>query len=570
MTRVFAAAVALLATLSLTLMAKAHPVLHYPLPPDSTAVNGVHQHLQQHVFRNVHPAPHVLPPAPVFPLSSGRPYSGAPIDVLNYHYDNYPTGWNQSETDLTPGAVRSKNFGVLTVLNVKGNVLAEPLVVSNFQMPDGSTHDVLIVATGHNVVYAFDAKTYSQLWKASMGTPQSSGDVGCSDIVPEYGISSTPVIVRHSASSATIYLVAASEPAPFSFHTQVHALDLGTGKDAIKPREIAPTATLSNGAGTLHFDPQNQWNRSSLVYANGNIYMGIGSHCDNNAGAISGWVLSYDASTLQSNGKFNTIEAAAGYELASVWMSGYAVAVNSTGNILAVTGNGNFNTGAGMKGYGESVISLQSNLKLHSYFTPADYQDLNNGDTDFGSGGVMVIPKQPGQTVPEMALAAGKEGTLFLLNASTLGGVQDNDAGALQKLSVGDCWCGPAFYVGPKGPTVFFQGSYDGLHAYRVSTTGTPQLTQIAQGTSGADFGGSFPVVSSNGQVANSGVVWLIRHGDTMQLEAYNAELLGDPLFAANAGQWSNGSRGYLSPTVANGRVYVPAYKTVTVFGLAK
>jgi hypothetical protein len=117
---------------------------------------------------------------------------------------------------------------------------------------------------------------------------------------------------------------------------------------------------------------------------------------------------------------------------------------------------------------------------------------------------------------------------------------------------------------------VFFQGGGDGLRAYRVATTGTPQLTQIAQGTSGADFGGSFPVVSSNGQVANSGVVWLIRHGDTMQIEAYNAELLGDPLFAADAGQWSNGSRGYLSPTVANGRVYVPAYKTVTVFGLAK
>lgn len=52
------------------------------------------------------------------------------------------------------------------------------------------------------------------------------------------------------------------------------------------------------------------------------------------------------------------------------------------------------------------------------------------------------------------------------------------------------------------------------------------------------------------------------------QIEAYNAATLGAPIFQSNAGTWSNGSRAYLSPLVANGRVYVPAYKTVTVFGL--
>ncbi|HEX4159606.1 MAG TPA: hypothetical protein VHY79_14140 [Rhizomicrobium sp.] len=543
--------------------------LHAPLPPDSTEVNGTPQMGKTHPVSGI--APPALPDVGLHRHAAQglkRRYTGTPIDMLNYHNDNYPTGWNQSETDLTPASVSSGSFGQLTTLNVDGNVLAQPLIVSNFVMPDGSTHNVLIVATGHNTIYAYDAQDYSVLWQASLGQSQSSNDVGCQDIKPEYGISSTPVIVRQSASSATIYVVAATEPKPFSFHTKLHAIDVGTGKDVTKPHEIAPVAKLENG-GKIHFDPQNQWNRSGLLSANGSIYLGVGSHCDNNAGSISGWVLNFDATTLAEAGKFNTIEASAGYELASVWMSGYAVASDPTGNIFAVTGNGNYSQQKGARGYGESVLSLSSNLKkLNTSFTPSDYQTLNNGDTDFGSGGVMLIPVQPGQTAPEMALAAGKAGTLYLLNATDLGGEHANDTGALQKLSLGGCWCGPAFYVGPQGPVVFFQGNGDDIRSFSVGTGANPQLTQIAEGTSAAGGGGSFPVVSSNGAIAETGVVWLIRRGSTEQLEAYDAESLGTPLFASNAGTWSNGSRSYLSPMVANGRIYVGAYKTVTVFGL--
>src|ERR1041385_9151327 len=102
----------------------------------------------------------------------------------------------------------------------------------------------------------------------------------------------------------------------------------------------------------IHFDPQNQWSRASLAYANGSIYVGIGSHCDNNADHISGWMVRYDSTTLQQLDKFNTIEAAAGYELSSIWMSGYSPAIDPNGRVFAVTGNGNYNLGVGMKGYG--------------------------------------------------------------------------------------------------------------------------------------------------------------------------------------------------------------------------
>jgi hypothetical protein len=550
--------------------------LHYPLPVDSTAQNGTpfdkseQTRLPDEDFAVVPFAGTDLHPKAAQGLK--RRYSGTAADVLRYHNDNYPTGWNPSETDLTPATVGSASFGLLTTLNVDGNVLAQPLIVSNFQMPDNSTRNVLIVATGHNTVYAYDAQTYEILWQRNLGVSQPSGDVGCGDIQPEYGISATPVIVRSGVNAATVYLVAATEPAPLSFHTKLHALDLGTGNDAMKAVEIAPRANLANGGGTLHFDPQNQWGRSGLAYSNGSIYMGMGSHCDSNAGNISGWVLRYDAATLKLTGRFNTIEAKAGYQLSSVWMSGYSVAIDPSGGVYAITGNGNYNLGHGMKGYGESVIALSPELASRPVgtFTPSNWQSLNGGDTDFGSGGAMLIPEVSGQTAPPMLVGMGKAGMMYLLDASHLKGLEGhNGYQALQKIQMGGCWCGAAYYAGSGGGIVYYQGSSDLLTAFSVSTGATPKLTQVAQSTDGAGFGGSFPVVSSNGSTANTAVVWAIERGNpTEQLAAYDAVSLGAPLFKANAGSWSNGSRSYLTPLVANGRVYVPAYKTVTVFGL--
>jgi hypothetical protein len=544
--------------------------LHYPLPEDSLARNGEPQVKSSHVLFKSQPDIAPLPRVGNHPHADKglkRHYSGTPIDVLRYHYDNYPTGWNQNETDLTPATVASASFGKLTTLNVDGNVMAQPLLVSNFRMPDDSIRNVLIVATGHNTVYAYDAQDYSLLWQVNLGKSQTSGDVGCFDIKPEYGISSTPVIVRTADNAATIYLVAATEPAQFSFHTKLYALDLGTGHNVLKAREIKPAANLATG-GKIHFDPQNQWSRAALAYNNGSIYVGIGSHCDNNAGQISGWMLRYDASNLKLTAKFNTIDAVASYELSSIWMSGYSPAIDPDGNVYAVTGNGYFNNQKGKKGYGESVLRLSPNLKKPKTFTPQEWQNLNNGDSDFGSGGAMLIPTVEGQQAPPMVVAEGKAGKIYLLDATNPGGLQGGASQPLQVISEGACWCGPAYYEGPSGGIVFYQGG-DVLRAYSVNTGATPSLTLTASGTSGAGGGGSFPIVSTNGSVAGTGIVWLIRRGNpTEQLEAYDAASLGAPIFAQNAGDWSNGSRSYLSPLVANGRVYVGSKNAVTVFGL--
>ncbi len=522
------------------------------------------------------PLPSTLPP----PHFAGSPetrlqraYSGTPIDVTTYHYDQYRTGWNQSETDLTPATVKSSSFGLLATLKVDGNVLAQPLLVSNFALPDGTIHNILIVATGNNTVYAYDASTYAVLWQRNLGKAQQTADVNCYDVRPVYGISGTPVIVRTAANAGRIFLVSATEPSTNVFLSQLHALNLADGTDAIAPVTINPSATLNDGS-TVSFDPQNQWNRVGLAYANNSIYVGIGSHCDNNQGGITGWLLRYFEPNLHLLHAFNTVYSAGNgnTELASIWMTGFAPAVAPNGDIFVVTGNGDFTRN--QKDWGESVLRLPNNVvKVQSAFTPAAYGQFNNQDLDFGSGGVMLLPPVTGQTAPPLAVAMGKSSVLYLLNQNNLGGEKPGDSGALQSQPAGGngLWGGPAYYAGPSGPTVLTQTDHDVLRAWSVATGSKPSLTNTVNGTSSAGYGGSLPIVSSNGTQASTGVVWLIdRANEPFSIEAYDAVALGKPIFSATISNWSNAGNGnaFLTPMEANGRVYAPGYKVVQVYGL--
>jgi hypothetical protein len=533
--------------------------------------NGTPQPLVHHIHRT--PMPEALPDSGVHPdaaVGLARVYSGTPVDVLTYHNDKLRTGWNASETDLTPATVASSSFGLLTTLNVDGNVLAQPLIVSGIQMPDGTKHNVLIIATGHNSVYAYDAQSYAPLWQVNLGTSQLSVHVGCSDVQTEYGISSTPVILRTGAASATLYLVTATEPFPYSFHTYLHALNLATGKDLLPPKEIVIRKALADGHAIV-FDPQAQWNRAGLVLANNALYVGIGAHCDMNMGTTTGWLLHY-GTNLSFLNAFNTIQVRAALEMASIWMSGAAPAVDEKGNIFFVTGNGNYSQQSGPRDYGQSIVSLSPNLKtVNGSFTPVNPQTLSKDDEDFGAGGIMLLPLVAGQKAPPLAVAMGKHPILYVVNRDALPGLQGAGRSPLQMISQsGGLWGAPAYYRGPVVSRVYYQTDGDVLRAYAVNTQ-TGQLTDVLNGTSKAGYGGSMPVVSSNGRLANTGIVWLVRRGVTVQLEAYDAVKLGAPIFAANAGAWRNSEgNAFVTPLEANGRVYVPAYKTVEVFGLTK
>lgn len=528
-----------------------------------------------------HKSPHAapiskLPPATVLPnaaLALSKPSTTAPISVTTYHYDSYRTGWNSKETVLTPSNVASGSFGLLTTLAVDGTVLAQPLLVAGFLMPNGQTHDVLLVATENDSLYAYDANNYSLLWQVNFGTPQLSGDIGCADVPVTYGISSTPVIVRSSASAATIYLIANTEPESMTFQSQIHAIDLGTGADLIPPVELTASATLSNG-GTMTFNGQDQWSRTGLAWSNNSLYVGIGSHCDNGSSSISGWMLRYDASLTQK-AAFHTIDDPHALELASIWMGGYASAFDEDGNIFFVTGNGSFDAVTGGANYGESVMSMSPDLStVKSFFTPTNELKLNQNDGDFGSGGVMLIPTSPGKT--PLAVAMGKDPILYLLDRDHLGGISGGNSGALQatRVSAGaGVWGGPAYYGGSSllpGALIYYQTDSDVLHSYHVSSNGSPSLLPAASGTSTGGYGGATPVVSSNGTKPNTAIVWLVRRSSPLALEAYDAIKLGAPIYSATAGTWANPSiNAFIAPLEANGRVYVGAQGTVSVYGMA-
>ena len=524
-----------------------------------------------------HRAPHPIPLStlalPEELPNKARPYSGTPIDVLNYHYDNNRTGWNQAETDLTPASVASSKFGLLKTLKVDSNVLGQPLLVTAYTMPDGSVHDVLLITTNKNSVYAFDAQTYAKLWEVSLGTPEDGKDVGCTDL-PLYGITSTPVILRQNG-KATIYVVAATEPQSMQFQLTLHALDLGTGGDTLTPAVISPSATIAKGV-LLSFDSQHQYTKSALASANGAIYVGITSHCDRNKGNISGWELNYNATSLALTSQFHTIEThILGLELASIWMSGFAPAIDASGNVILVTGNGGFNAKA--NDWGESVLKLPASLSgVSDSFTSGDHKLLNGTDNDLGSGGVMLLPPVAGQTAPPLAVTMGKEAILYLLNQNNLGGESMNDTGALQAQRLAPTgsgvWGGPAFYNSPAaGPLVYVQVDSDYLRAFSVNTGAKPALTQVAAGTTQGGYGGTFPIVSSNAAKPNTGVVWMVRRSSPLELEAYTAESLGTPIYSASIGDWSiKSGNAFISPTVVNGRVYVGSSRTVSVFGLTK
>jgi hypothetical protein len=306
------------------------------------------------------------------------------------------------------------------------------------------------------------------------------------------------------------------------------------------------------------------------VSANDAIYVALSSHCDQNAGDISGWMLRYgeDLTLLRS---LPTIQTPAGYQLAAIWMSGFAPAVDAHGNLYAITGNGNFSRGG--KDWGESVIRMDPSLgAVRDWFTPSKYRQLNDTDADFGSGGVMLIPSEQGQVHP-LAVAMGKDPTMYLLDRGDLGKLRSDDAGALQSMKLDKpygVWGGPAYWRGPGGGVVFYQTGFDDLRSYAVTTGPAPALAPTgAKGTLIAGSGGSLPIVSSNGSAAGTGVVWLVNRGENLQLEAYDAERLGTPLFTGAAGTWTPGKgNAFVTALEANGRVYVPGYKTVAVFGL--
>ena len=519
--------------------------------------------------------PNPLPPAAVRPDAArglARAYGGTPVSVTTYHYDNARTGWNPSETDLTPTSVASGRFGLLKIIPVDGNVLAQPLLVAGYAMANGTTHDVLVVATSKNSVYAFDAQTYAQLWHVNVGPAMTDKPSACPRR-GNIGISGTPAIGPGAGGRMVVYAVATLQPAKGVYQTKVFSLDLGSGAYVAPAATIAGTETLSNGL-VVSYDPFLQYNRTGIALSNGNLYFGIGASCESAAALITGWVFRVGAD-LASQQAFPTVrQQLSATLLGGIWMSGFAPAVDPQGDVFVATGNGS-TAFQSPQDWSSSVLKLAPDLSaVIDSFTPANYAYLNQVDGDLASGGVMLLPPLPSVSAASLAVAMGKDRMIYLLNQTALGGVSSSNSGAVQALPVGvgaaenGVWGGPAFYNGPAGPTIFYQTTGDNLKAYLLSNNGQPTLSLAAQGATATITNSSNPTVSSNGSLSNTGLVWVIKRTSPVTLEAYDAVKLGAPIYQSSAAPSLGVSQ---TPMVANGRVYVAGAgaKGVYVFGLA-
>jgi hypothetical protein len=519
------------------------------------------------------------PALPSLVLAAVSFAAGAPASATaghtgyyTYHYDNNRTGWNPKETALTVSTVASSNFGLVRTLAADSVVYAQPLYVPNVKV--GSvTHNLVFIATENDSLYAYDADTGSLVWKRSFITPSTGVTAvpitsvdNCNQITPTIGISSTPVI---DSTTNTIYIVdktLLTSGGTKSFRNFLHAVNIANGEDRASASEVGGSVSIAGG-GVDTFADQWQQNRAGLVLANGDIYVGFGSSCDDNPSVTHGWLFAYNKSTLKNTAIFNTTTTSASDYLGSIWQATYAPAADSSGNIYLGTGNGAFDAPAGGKDYGEAVLRLSPSLQVNDYFSPSNESDESDADQDIGSVGVMLVPG----TSPQLAISGIKSGTMYLLDGANLGGFHSPDE-VLQEVQLekadGALYGGPAYYNG----YVYWGAGGQPMEAFGLTTSPAKLTFQTETSNSFPGEGGEIPSVSSNGTNAASAVVWATtrpNQGSTIKLYAYQATNISKMLFAGSVGTWEAEGDAFLTPTIADGHVFVGgAGYGVAEFGL--
>jgi PQQ-like domain len=513
------------------------------------------------------------PPPPPPPVGSGT-------DVVTYKNDVARTGQNLTESVLTLGNVKSSSFGKLRFLTTDGKVDAQPLYLSGLAVA-GTAHNVVFVATENDTAYAFDSDSGTVLWQKTLfaSGEMPSDDRGCSQVTPSIGITATPVIDRSAGAHGVIYLVAMSIDASQSYHQRLHALDVTTGAELFGgPMEIAAVYPASGG-GFNTFNAGAYEERAALLLLNGVIYTTWTSHCDN--GSYTGWVIAYNSSTLAQTGVLNLAANSAGGGPA-IWMAGGGPAADSAGNVYLLTANGVFDTTLDANGfpnqgdYGNSFVKITvtgGKLTVADYFAMYNEVSESGSDTDLGSGGIMLLPDvtDSGGTNRRLAVGAGKDGNLYVVNRDSMGKHNPTSNSQIwQELSgvLGSgIWSTPAYFNG----AVYYGPQGGRLLAFALSKAmlgGSP----ASQTANSFGYPGTAAAVSANGTA--NGIVWAHENGGSgaAVLHAYDAGNLATELYNSTQAAGSRDSFGsankFITPTIADGKVFVGTTNGVAVFGL--
>jgi len=541
-------------------------------------------------------------PSQSFTTGATNPVSTL-IPMLTYHNDNTRQGVNPKETTLTLANVNTNTFGQLFNYSVDGYVYTQPLVMTNVAILGKGTHNVVFVATEHNSVYAFDAESNqggnaAPLWQASFINPAAgittvpSGDLGTSDIIPEVGITATPVI---DPVTGTLYVEVKTKEVVggvTSYVHRLHALDITSGAerasgivsnspvviDSTNYPGVGEGSGDNDGNGHVLFNGLREHSRPALTLYNGVVYVAYASHGDNDP--YHGWLFGYDTHSLAQVGVFNSTPNGS---KGGFWHAGGGAAVDADGFLYLQTGNGDFNAvGASYDSTTSLSMSIlkfatSNGLQLVDYFAPSNAVSLSDGDQDLGSSGPIVLPDSAGSAAhPHLVVGGGKTPPVYVANRDNLGqfGCTSCNNNIVQQFDGGpggDRDTTPAFF----NNTLYVMGQNGFISAFTLAN-GMFNTTPVQTPDGYANKGGASICISANG--TNDAIAWAIANdgSDTPStpcvLRAYSATDLTQELYTSDtlAGRDSAGNGvKFTLPTIVNGKVYVGAQYALTVYGTA-
>lgn len=497
-------------------------------------------------------------------------------DVLTYHNNNARNGLDNKETALTLSNVNSASFGKLFVVPADGLVDAEPLYISAVTI-SGVIHNLLIVATEHDSVYAYDADTGASIWQITTlkSGETTSDDRGCSQVTPEIGITSTPVVIRPKTGNPVIYVVAMSKDGSGNYYQRLHALDATSGAElhggpVVIAAQYPGTGDNSSG-GYVIFDPSQYKERAGLLQMGGTIYLAWASHCDDRP--YTGWIMGYNADTLAQTTVLNVTPN--GNE-GAIWGSGAGMAADDSGNIVLLDANGVFDSTLNSSGfpdqadYGNAFLRLttKGGLAVADYFEMDNESQENSTDTDLGSGGTLLVSQKDSTgKMWQLAVGAGKDSNLYVVDRTNMGKFSSTSNNIYQELPgalPGGIWSMPAafnanVYYGPVGSALL---AFQFQNAKLLTTA-------VAKTANSFGYPGTTPSISAD--TGKNVIVWAAENTSPAVLHAYNAktlvEIYNTNQAANGRDQFGNGNK-YITPMIANGKVYVGTTTGVGVFGL--
>ena len=519
--------------------------------------------------------------------------------ITLYHNDLARTGQNLQEYALTPASVSSGNFGKRWSCPLDGVVYAQPLYVANLAI-GGGVHNVVIVATMHDSVYAFDADNPKCLtyWQISFLNPPaitstSAAGAPCNDVTPEFGVTGTPAI---DPAAQTLYLV--TNTTEYGTVIQrLHALNLVTGSERTNSPVVIEATVPGSGDGgsSVSFNASQQNQRLGLTLTGGGVLIGWSSHCD--VPIWHGWLMRYDASSLAQIAVFNTTPN--GSE-GGIWMSGGAPALDASGNMFLSTGNGTFDDTndvlpavAPNDDFGESFLNLNpTTLAVQDFFTPSQYAMWSSNDWDISSSGVTVLPDGVGPSGhPDILAGSDKLGHLWIIDRNRMSGFVPGADNTVQYLLLpysancetldDQCVYGtPGYWNG----TLYLPIEWGPLMAFQLSNGLVPSSAQaaIAASQSNESYGYPTPTPTISASPSSGAIVWVLdNNGNGTDngsgplspaiLRAYDATDLTTTLYSSStvpADACGIASK-FTLPVVANGHVYVAGNGALSVYALA-